>query len=102
MNEQLNRQGSPGAPPAQHSPEWWASLTGEELQNILKRGLVAGDIFFEASAEAKRRERAKEERGEFLASLENVFVNKKNMLFWFGTAIVAIIILGIVADTIGR
>lgn len=101
MDERPILQDSPSAPD-RHSPEWWASLTGDELQNILKRGLIAGDIFFEASAEAKRRERVKEERGEFLASLENAFSNKKNLLFWFGTAIVAIIILGIVGDMIGR
>jgi len=88
--------------PAPESEEWWASLSGEELHNILKRGLAAGDLFFAATAEAKRREREVEERSDFLAALENVFTTKKDILFRYVAAIVAIVALGFIADSIGR
>ena len=101
MNERLITHGAREAP-VPESQEWWASLSGDELHDILKRGLAAGDLFFAATAEAKRREREIAERSDFLASLENVFAGKSDVIFRYVALIVAIIAIGFIADTIGR
>ena len=42
--------------PAPYSEAWWASLAAEDLHDVVKRGFAAGDLFYAAVAETKRRE----------------------------------------------
>jgi len=82
-----------------HSREWWESRTGNELQQIVRGGLAAGDVGVQAHREIERRARELDKADEQKSEIQ-VAINTALRLRILAGVLVALLILLVVAGLI--